>query len=334
MAHQSKLDAVILNVSVAEAYRPTQAKKFLDSSNLHRLVCLLTNTCKNILHIVMRPNKFSRVKSNAYRLARYLLKFISCILVGSLFRKRSASVQHYFWSTLFVLLSIFIPNHAVFADSFFDFDKINAPKKKTAHSAAIDSYMERHYGSDITVGPSTQVVGPRVRGNHGRAAADFSPPSDSFLTNGKGKNSGITLSFDRSPISSFSVDSQVFKRGVGLIIKADGVIVYQHLLTKAEKRSGIMDSIDPIFFDKPIHTLEFIGIQKSKIGIDDLAVNLSQPNEDLGNQLGAEEAIQAASVPEPSSLLMLGLGFVAVSWLSRRFRAKSISSTSKDQQQT
>ena len=96
-----------------------------------------------------------------------------------------------------------------------------------------------------------------------------------------------------------------------------------------------MDSIDPIFFDKPIHTLEFIGIKKTKIGIDDLAVNLSG---DLEGQLGAEEASQAkvASVPEPSSLLMLGLGFLATSWLSRRFHAKSIaeSSTTQGQQQT
>jgi hypothetical protein len=231
-------------------------------------------------------------------------------------------MQSRLWTSLFLLSSIFLCNHAVFADSFFDFDEINAPKKKTAHAAAIDSYMELHYGSDITVGPRTQVVGPRVRGNHRRAAAGFSPPSDSFLINSKGKNSGITLSFDRSPISSFSVDSQVFKRGVGLIIKADGVIVYQHILTKAEKRSGIMGSIDPIFFDKPIHTLEFIGIQKTKIGIDDLAVNLSG---DLEHQLSAEEAsqVQVAAVAEPSSLLLLGLGFVAASWLSRRFRAKS-----------
>ena len=108
-----------------------------------------------------------------------------------------------------------------------------------------------------------------------------------------------------------------------------------------------MDSIDPFFFDKPIHTLEFIGINGSKIGIDNLAVNLSQssgdavnlsqPSEDLEGQLGAEEAAsQVASVPEPSSLLMLGVGFVAVSWLSRRFSAKSISAlpTTKGQQQT
>jgi hypothetical protein len=240
------------------------------------------------------------------------------------------SMRRSLWSILFLLLSTFLFNHAVFAESFFDFDEINAPKKKPAHSAAIDSYMERVYGSDIIVGPRVQVG--NSSGSRGRAAARLSTASNSYLTNGKGRNSGITLSFDASPISSFSVDSQVFRRGVGLIIKADGVIIYQHLLTKAERRSGIMDSIDPLFSDKPIHTLEFIGIKKSKIGIDDLAVNLSQP-EDLEHQLAAEEAAQVASVPEPSSLLMLGVGFLAAFWLSRRFSANSISalSTTKDQ---
>lgn len=251
----------------------------------------------------------------------FLVEQPNIIAVTGLFRKRSRLVTTRLWACLFLLSSIFLFSHAAFADSYFDFDEINAPKKKNTHSAAIDAYMERVYGSDITVSPGAQVVGPRAPRNHGRAAAGFSPPSDSYLINGKGKNSGITLSFDASPISSFFVDSQVFKKGVGLIIKADGAIIYQHLLTKAEKRSGIMDSIDPIFFDKPIHTLEFIGIKKTKIGIDDLTVNLSQPSEDLENQLGAEEAaqVQVTSVPEPSSLLMLGIGFVAAPWLSRRF---------------
>ena len=263
---------------------------------------------------------------------QFLLEHPNLIAITGLLRKRSLLVKTQLWACVVLLSSIFLFSHAVFADSYFDFDEMNAPKKKTTHSAIIDAYMEHVYGSNITVGPGAQVVSPRAPKSHGRAATGFNPPSDSYLINGKGKNSGITLSFDASPISSFFVDSQVFKKGVGLIIKSDGVIIYQHLLTKAEKRSGIMDSIDPIFFDKPIHTLEFIGINKTKIGIDDLTVNLSQPGdlsltssqpgEDLENQLGAEEAaqVQVTSVPEPSSLLMLGLGFIAAPWLSRRFR--------------
>ncbi len=231
---------------------------------------------------------------------------------------RKPGVQRLFCSSLFLSLSISLCTQAVFADSSFDFDRINAPKKKTQHAAAIESYMEHLYGSEITVGARTQIVnGP---GNLARTGAALSAPSDGYLKSGNGKNSGITLSFDASPISSFSVDSQVFKRGVGLIIKADGVIIYQHLLTKAERRSGIMDTIDPIFFDNPVHTIEFIGLKRTKIGIDNFKVNF--------DPLGPHGSSQVASVPEPSSLLMFGVGFFAAAWFLRRPTAKSISGLS------
>jgi hypothetical protein len=223
-------------------------------------------------------------------------------------------MKRLFWSSLSLLLSIFLYNQAVFADSLFDFNEINAPKKKKQHAAAIDAYMENLYGSEITVGLQTRLAG--MPGTHARAAASLSPASGTFLKNSGGKNSGITLSFDASPISSFAADSQVFKRGVGIIVKADGVIVYQHLLTKAEKRSGIMESIDPILFDTPVHTLEFIGMKRTKIGIDNLRVNLTE------DQIGGDPP--TASVAEPSSLLMLGVGFLAVAWLARRSTGRSI----------
>jgi len=117
------------------------------------------------------------------------------ITVARLFRKRSPLVTTGLWPCL-LLSSVFLFSHQVFADSYFDFDEINAPKKKNAHSAAIDAYMERVYGSEITVGPRAQVVGPRAPKNHARATAASSPPSDSYLINGKGKSSAITLSFD------------------------------------------------------------------------------------------------------------------------------------------
>ena len=222
-------------------------------------------------------------------------------------------MKRLFWSSLFILASIFLFNQAVFADSLFDFNDINPPKKKKQHAAAIDAYMERLYGSEITVGPRTRLAG--MPGRNARTAASLNPASGAFLKNSGGKNSGIELSFDASPISSFSVDSQVFKRGFGILIKADGVIIYQHLLTKAEKRSGIMESIDPIFFDQPVHTLEFIGMKRTKIGIDNLQVNLAT---DVGGDP------PTAAVPEPSSLLMLGVGFLAVAWFARRSIGRSI----------
>jgi len=231
--------------------------------------------------------------------------------------RKSILTKRFFWS--FLLLSIFLYNQPVFADSLFDFNELNVPKKKSQQAAAIESYMERLYGSDITVGPGPQIVTSAPRGAQAaQAASGLSPAYDAYLKSGNARNPGITLSFDASPISSFSVDSLVFKRGVGILIKADGVIVFQHLLTKAEKRSGVMESIDPVFFDKPIQTLEFIGINRSKIAIDNLEVNLSTPSVNREDQLGADQIAQLASVPEPSSLLMLGVGFLATSWLMRR----------------
>jgi PEP-CTERM motif len=233
--------------------------------------------------------------------------------------RRTIPMKRLFLSSLFLLLGIFQSNQAVFADSLFDFNQITAPRKKTQHAAAIDAYMESLYGSEITVGPRTQIAGSSATSGR-RAAASLSSASNAFLRNGRGSDSGITLSFDASPISSFSVDSQVFKRGVGILIKADGVIVYQHLLTKAEKRSGIMESIDPILFDQPVHTLEFIGMKRTKIGIDNLRVNIGE------DQIGAE--VPTATIPEPSSLLMLGVGFLVAVWLARRSTGRSTSGLS------
>src|SRR5688572_25125269 len=88
-------------------------------------------------------------------------------------------MERLFWSSLFLLLSIFLYNQAVFADSLFDFNEVNAPKKKKQHAAAVDAYMENLYGSEITVGPRTRVAGmPRTRA---RAAASLSPASGTFL---------------------------------------------------------------------------------------------------------------------------------------------------------
>jgi hypothetical protein len=221
---------------------------------------------------------------------------------------------------LIVLVILFLSNQAVFAGSFFDFNEINAPKKKKAQAAAIDAYMDQAYGSDVSMGPRAEIG--NSGGNFNRGLATSAP--NLYLKNGKGKNSGVSFSFDESPISSFAVDSQIFKKGTGFLIKADGVIIYQHMLTKAEKKSGITASIDPIFFDKPIHTLEFVGVNNSKIAIDNLALNFTLPEyQELFNSItglkNLAPPIAVAQVPEPSSLIMLGMAFLVVSWLSRQY---------------
>jgi len=127
--------------------------------------------------------------------------------------------------------------------------------------------MEGIYGSDITVGPGVQAA-------------------NSALTNGKGKNGGISLTFGADPIDSFAVDWGVQKGGRGIIIVADGVIIYQHLLTKSEKKTGLLGHFDPFIFDQPIQTLQFIGMKKTKLTIDNLEVNFQQGDGGTGGGTG------------------------------------------------
>ncbi|MGE5302927.1 MAG: PEP-CTERM sorting domain-containing protein [Alphaproteobacteria bacterium] len=170
------------------------------------------------------------------------------------------------WSTT-VFFAMLLFSQAAFADSvMFDFNQL-PPSGKKKHQGntptVIESYMEGIYGSDITVGPGVQAA-------------------NSALTNGKGKNGGISLAFDADPIGSFAVDWGVQKGGGGIIIVADGVTIYQHFLTKSEKKTGLFGHFDPFIFDQPIQTLQFIGMKKTKLTIDNLEVNFQQGDGDAG----------------------------------------------------
>jgi hypothetical protein len=174
-------------------------------------------------------------------------------------------------SAIFFLLGVLFLDRVAFAEmTLFDFNQVQPSSKRQANSyMTIESYMEGVYGSDISV----------ARGAMAAAGMGNLSSPDTFLVNGKGKNSALVLSFGSSPINSFAVDWDVFRKGTGIIIKADGVVIFQDLLTKSEKRSGVSDHLAPVFFDHPVHTLEFIGLGKSKIGIDNLAVNIPLPGE-------------------------------------------------------
>ena len=176
---------------------------------------------------------------------------------------------HRFWSAIFLLVGVISLDRIVFADmTLFDFNQLQPTSKRQANSyMTIESYMEGLYGSDVSV----------ARGAMAAAGMGNLSSPDAFLLNGKGKNSGLTLSFDNSPINSFAVDWEVFRKGTGILIKADGVVIFQDLITKSEKKTGVSDHLATVFFDHSIHTLEFIGLGKSKIGIDNLAVNIPLP---------------------------------------------------------
>jgi hypothetical protein len=177
------------------------------------------------------------------------------------------------WRTtvVFAILATLLFSQAAFADSvMFDFNQLPASGKRKHQGSTptvIESYMEGIYGSDITVGPGIQAA-------------------NSALTNGKGKNGGISLTFGAEPIGSFAVDWGVQKGGSGIIIMADGVIIYQHLLTKSEKKTGLFGHLDPFIFDQPIETLQFIGIKKTKFAIDNLEVNFQQGDGGSGGETG------------------------------------------------
>jgi hypothetical protein len=118
-----------------------------------------------------------------------------------------------------------LSSQAAFADSvvMFDFNQLPPSSRKHQGSSptVIESYMEGVYGSDITVGPGVQAATKRGHKNFGGVPS----APNIFLTNGKGRNSGISLTFGSDPIDSFAVDWGIRKSGRGIIIKADGVII-------------------------------------------------------------------------------------------------------------
>jgi hypothetical protein len=148
--------------------------------------------------------------------------------------------------------------------------------------------MEELFGSDISVSRGTKPVGNMGSlgisdMNWGGSLGPSLYTPDVFLMSGKGRNSGLMLSFGNSPINSIAVDWEVFRKGAGIAIKADGVVIYQELLMKAQRKTGISGHLAPLFFNSPIHTLEFIGINKSKIGIDNLAINVPLADQTSGS---------------------------------------------------
>jgi PEP-CTERM motif len=192
---------------------------------------------------------------------------------------------HRFCSAMFLLLGVIFFERPAFAEmTLFDFNQLQPTSKHQASSyMTIQSYMEDLYGSQITVSQGTTAAIGSLAASEMIFLGGLAPSvssSDTFLLNGKGKNSGLTLSFGNSPINSFAVGWEVFKKGSGITIKADGVVIFQELLTKSQRKTGVSEYLAPIFFDHPIHTLEFIGVRKSKIGIDNLAVNITLPGDD------------------------------------------------------
>lgn len=225
-----------------------------------------------------------------------------------------------FFTTSLLMLSLAMPAPA-WSTVLFDFDDVAPTAKKQPGGLQVELYMEGLYGSNVNVSQKTTAV--RGTPIYGGGAADA---DNAYLTLGKGKGpQGIVIHFNDDPIDSFSVDFKLLKKAKKFSIFADGELISLDTLTKAQKKTGLSGQ-KTFFFDTPVHTLEFVGKKKSFV-IDNLMVDLSEEedNENAGSVIlggnlppfiptndtfpGTEN--QLAAVPEPSSLLLLAIGFAA-----------------------
>jgi hypothetical protein len=265
------------------------------------------------------------------------------------------------WGVL-TLLTVFLSRGQLTAASMvvFDFDQIQTQSKKGVTGSDIEVYMESLFGSDMAVNPNATAVknaGPNVWNIPNNPSATLQG-NDAYLKVGRGRGpSAITFDFGANPINSFNVDWRVFKGGKSFTILADGVVIDQHILTKAEKKSGLSGHQDTYYFDTPVQKLEFIGLKKKSFAIDNLVINIPLPNDEGAENLnGSNESPEggsnesgsqwngngnyppnddpgplnqlitsdniitnqvAADVPEPASLLLLAIGLCSA-WASRR----------------
>src|SRR6266568_7994758 len=168
-----------------------------------------------------------------------------------------------FWRGLFFLAILLADRPALAASMvLFDFDQIQSHSKKGVDASDVEAYMEGLFGSDITLSQKTTDV-------------------NSALRVGKGKGApAITIDFGINPIDSFSVDFQLFKKAKSFTILADGVVVNQQTLSKAQRKAGLTGHQSSYFFNTPVQTLQFVGLQKKSFAIDNLVINIPLPTDE------------------------------------------------------
>jgi hypothetical protein len=172
-----------------------------------------------------------------------------------------------FTTSLLMLVALLLPTR-VFSTTVFDFDQVEPTPRKGKPGVQVEVYMEKLYGSNISVTQNTGAV-------RGASIYDAGDLDNSYLKVGKGKGgSSIVIHFDDNPVDSFSVDFKLFKGAKRFSILANGQLIDSQTLTKAQKKSGLSGH-RTFFFDGPIHTLEFVGLKKKSFAIDNLAVDLS-----------------------------------------------------------
>ena len=258
---------------------------------------------------------------------------------------------------LFVVLLALAVNPSYAASMvMFDFDNIHSSSKKGPRASDIESYMENLLGADLAVSPNTVASGSKPSVRNLRVLgmpSDTLGASNSFLRIGKGKgNSGIAFDFGDNPIHSFSVDYQLFKKARNFAILADGVKVNQQTLSKAQRKSGITGHQSAYFFDRPVQTLQFVGLKKKSFGIDNLIINIplesdtddvsgddsdvsvtfsnfSQSNLNLDTPVGLVATDNlgqfnaTATIPEPASVFLVAAGLIGIFAAKRRLELRA-----------
>jgi hypothetical protein len=230
----------------------------------------------------------------------------------------------------------------------FDFDDIHSQSKKGVNAVDIEAYMQGLFGADLSVSRNTTAIGSIGGTSSNLLHSSSAGLNNGYLKVGKGKGTGIIIDFGDNPIDSFSVDFRIFKRAKNFSILADGVVINQLTLSKAERKTGIAGHQDDFFFDTPVHQLQFVGLGKKSFAIDNLIINIPLPGGENNDQPGGEGLIDPpgggigndqpggegpidppgggigitqVEVTEPSSLLMLAVGLCGALF-SRRVLAR------------
>ncbi len=227
--------------------------------------------------------------------------------------------------SILAVLCTFAASATCQAGILFDFNSLAEGISSTSSEDPISQYMEDIYGSEITIPLGTKTlkskpenVGPTLYLGNSDNGVAHGWPKDTYLIN-KWQNGydRITIIFEDVPINSVEFDWQIFPVTTGkadLTVKADGTTIfyYDNAGTQAEKEAGKMGHFAMTFLS-PVSKLEFIDWTTAPIGIDNLYVTNTPPQ-------------QEPPVPEPAAMLIwggfLGAGALVGAYRRRRQHAK------------